>query len=487
MSQLNTKSTYKGHTYQGGPAKFQAPLQQLIRVTMANMLWEDQFYIDGQSTANLIQTLVHSVSLEEAARVALEARNQMKLRHVPLLIVREMARHPKLHTNPRVVSETLAEVIQRPDELTEFVSIYWATNPKGQKSLSKQIKLGLAKAFSKFNEYALAKYNRDKDVKLRDVLFLCHSKPADVSKDGHWTKADRSAFANARKTNNDQFDDRKANSVLISAGRHRGFSDGELLYGRVVYDQLASPETWENRLSRGEDKRTTFTALMAENQLGDLAFLRNLRNMTEAGVPKSIITAYGDQRRWGRVLPFRFLSAARILPQFEPELESWMFKCLEGAEKLPGKTVLLIDVSGSMAGGIGGKSDLTRLDAAKALAMLLREVCEWVQVIRFHTHCEELPPRRGFALADAVGHPNGGTALGNAVRVANAQGYDRLIVFTDEQSQDSVGMPLRKSNAYMVNVAAYERGVAFGPWLKVSGFSEAIVDYIRAYEASLGD
>lgn len=153
--------------------------QQLRRLAMCCMLWEDNFYLDGQKAADLIKDLVHQTPMATVAAIAIEARNQMKLRHLPLLLVREMARHPRLADRPRIVSETLARVIQRPDELTEFLAIYWKD---GKCPLSKQVKLGLAQAFAKFNEYQLAKYNRKgKDVSLRDVLFLCHSKPADVA------------------------------------------------------------------------------------------------------------------------------------------------------------------------------------------------------------------------------------------------------------------------------------------------------------------
>ena len=67
------------------------------------------------------------------------------------------------------MAETLTRVIQRADELTEFVAIYWS---EGKLPLSAQVKKGLAAAFRKFDAYALAKYNRENPVKLRDVLFL---------------------------------------------------------------------------------------------------------------------------------------------------------------------------------------------------------------------------------------------------------------------------------------------------------------------------
>ena len=47
----------------------------------------------------------------------------MKLRHAPLLVVREMAR---LETHRALVADTIARIVQRPDEMTELLAIYWA-------------------------------------------------------------------------------------------------------------------------------------------------------------------------------------------------------------------------------------------------------------------------------------------------------------------------------------------------------------------------
>jgi len=49
----------------------------------------------------------------------------------------------------------VARVIQRADELAEFVAIYWKD---GRVPLSGQAKKGLAAVFPKFDEYQLAKY-----------------------------------------------------------------------------------------------------------------------------------------------------------------------------------------------------------------------------------------------------------------------------------------------------------------------------------------
>ena len=172
MARLNLLNlSERLRTHEGAPARNISAEAQLRRAVLACLSWEDQFYEDGVAIAGRIRELVPKVAAEKVAALAIEAREKMKLRHAPLLLVREMAR---LITHRKVVAETLERVIQRADELSEFVAIYWAD---GRAPLSGQVKKGLAAAFPKFDEYALAKYNRDAPVKLRDVLFLSHAKP----------------------------------------------------------------------------------------------------------------------------------------------------------------------------------------------------------------------------------------------------------------------------------------------------------------------
>ncbi|HSG51390.1 MAG TPA: TROVE domain-containing protein, partial [Rheinheimera sp.] len=373
------------------------------------MLWEKQFYLDGKSHAELVKDLVAKVAPQKVEALAQEARTKFKLRHVPLLLARELARHGKLQ------AQSLTNVIQRPDEMSEFLSIYWQ---EGKTAVSNQVKKGLAACFNKFNEYQLAKWNKNNAaVKLRDVMFLSHPKPQTVEQ--------------------------------------------AELFKRIAADTLDTPDTWETQLSAGANKCETFTRLMQEKKLGALAFLRNLRNMRDSGVSDSLIRQYARTVDVSRVLPFRYIAAARIVPQFEDMLEAMMFRSLATHQKIPGKTVLVIDVSGSMFGTkISLKSDLDRFDAAAALAILCREVCEQVEIYSFSGNAVRVAPRRGFALREAISSSqhHGGTQLGTSMETINANGrYDRCIVFTDEQSYDRPGNPLGKG--YIVNVASYENGV----------------------------
>src|SRR5690348_13693756 len=220
MAKLN--KLLKVFTHECARARKFMPEQELRRTLMNCLLWEDQFYEDGVSIAERIKALVPQVAPYRVAALAVEAREAMKLRHAPLLVVREMARHEKHRV---LVADTLARVIQRPDEMTELLAIYWADalGPQQQRKrqpVSAQVKKGLARALTKFDAYQLAKYDRDGAVRIKDVLFLVHAKPKDT--------------------------------------------DQEKVWKQLVDGELASPDTWEVSLSSGKDKRETFERLMAE-------------------------------------------------------------------------------------------------------------------------------------------------------------------------------------------------------------------------------
>jgi 60 kDa SS-A/Ro ribonucleoprotein len=421
-------------THEGAPAVQISAEAQLRRSVLACMLWEDQFYEDGVTIAGRIAALVPRVDVGKVAELAIEAREQMKLRHAPLLLVREMARHA---THRGLVAETLTRVIQRADELAEFLAIYWKD---GRQPLAAQVKKGLAAAFAKFDAYALAKYDRAGMVKLRDVLFLTHAKPMTAEQ--------------------------------------------ALTWRQLIEGELPSPETWEVRLSRGEQRREVWESLLADNSLGALALLRNLRNVQAAGVEPELVRHALEAIRVDRVLPFRFIAAARHAPRWEPWIERAMFLSLHGQCRLAGRTVLLVDVSGSMDARLSARSEMLRMDAAAGLAVLLREIAEEVSIYTFSDRLQPVPARRGFALRDAVVHsqPHGGTQLGKALQDLDEsrQPYDRLIAITDEQLHDRVPAPLGRG--YMVNVAGFRNGVGYGAWTHIDGWSEGVIEYIRSHE-----
>lgn len=433
MARLNVNVSQLVYSHGGAPAfPHASPIQQLRRSVLSCLLWESEFYEDGKSIADRISEHAKAVSTKQLAELVVEARSVHNLRHVPLLMLCELIRR-----GGRETGEAIYNTIQRADELAELVAIYWR---EGKKPLSKQMKIGLARALRKFSAYNLAKYNRDGAVKLRDVLFLCHPRPKDEAQAAVWKQ----------------------------------LADGE----------LPAPDTWEVALSGGADKKATWERLIREGRLGYLALLRNLRNMTSVGVDGDLITqAIVSRKGADRVLPFRYVAAARACPQMEPALDQALSEAISELPPLTGKTVVLVDVSGSMDAQLSGKSDLKRIDAAAALASLIHGD---LRVFTFSNAIAEVPPRRGMAGVDAVvkSQPHGGTELAGAVGWINENvPHDRLIVITDEQATDGrVPDPAAKL-AYMINVASYKNGVGYGRWIHLDGFSEGILRYIHAIEA----
>lgn len=431
--QLNLARDFSHVRTAGGAPAFPhlTPEQQLRRSVLSCLLWESEFYESGQTIGDRIASLSAQVSPQVLSALAIEARKEHNLRHVPLLLATELAKH-----GGPVVAPTIEAIIQRADEVAEFLTIYWR---KGKTPIAKQVKKGLAAALRKFDAYALAKYDREKAIRLRDVLFMVHAKPKDEAQAALWKQ--------------------------------------------LVDGTLPAPDTWEVALSAGGDKRETFERMLRENTLGYLALLRNLRNMAEAGVDEALVREAILARKGAqRVLPFRYVAAARACPRFEPAIDQALSEAVASLPVLSGRTLVLVDVSGSMDVPLSARSDLKRIDAAAALASVIHGD---LRVITFSQQLVEVPPRRGMAGVDAVirSQPHGGTALAGAVAAVNSQvPHDRLIVITDEQATDGRVPDPVAPRAYMVNVASNKNGVGYGKWTHIDGFSEGILRWIHEAE-----
>lgn len=434
MARLNITARNYTVTFEGSPVVGNvSPEKQLRRSVLSCLLWEKEFYEDGASIADRIVESAAKVKPATLAALAIEAREVFNLRHVPLLLLDVLSK-----TGPGLTADTVARVLQRADEPGELLSIYWRN---GRKMIPAQMRKGIAKAFPKFDAYQLAKYDRDGAVKLRDVLRMVRPKPAN--------------------------DDQAA------------------LWKRVKERTLDAPDTWEVALSGGADKKETFERLLREGKLGYLALLRNLRNMAAAGVDDGLVRDAIVARKNGaqRVLPFRYVAAARAAPQYEPYIDQALCEAVSEMLVYLGKTIILVDVSGSMDERLSAKSDLKRIDAAAALGAIFPGD---IRLFTFSHQLVEVPPRRGMAGVDAIvkSQPHGGTYLGQAVAAINKLPHDRLVVITDEQSHDAV--PHAAQHGYMINVASAKNGVGYGPWVHIDGFSEGVFRFIREAESERG-
>lgn len=437
-------------THGGGKADTITPLEELKRTVLTCLLFEDSFYESGVDIASRIDELCKQVKKNDFIDLMLKAKNEFYLRHVPLWMAVSLTKNHK----GKDVSDAIYNVINRADEPAEILSLYWKN---GKCPISKQLKLAIARVFeNKFTEYHFAKYNRDYSIKLRDVMFLTHPKP--------------------------------------------GNSEREDLFKRIINDELTPADTWENAISKCKtdgEKRIQWERLLTEKKLPALALLRNLRNMREVDVDKSLVENALMNTNFSKVFPFRFVSAAKNAPYWESMIDEAMLSHLSKYTKLPGKTVIIVDVSGSMYGGaVSGKSDMDRALVACAVGAIGRELCENVSVYatagsdlrRIH-QTKLVPDRRGMALVDAIYSMcrplgGGGIFLNQVCEYVKKQEgtSDRTIVITDEQDcsgdRDYASKAEPLGQGYIINVASYVLGIGYSKWTHIHGFSEAVFKYI---------
>lgn len=442
----------------GAPAARQDAASLLKRVVMANLLWEDIAYIDGDSVADHFSVLVPECDPEDVYEIALAARREQKLRHTPLLLAVEMCRYPD---HAKWVGHLLPQIITRADMLTDFLALYWKINRT--KTVSHQALKGLAEAFHNFDEYQFAKYNRKTEVKLRDVMFLCHPKP-----------------------------------------RNR---EEEILFKKIADNNLAVPDTWEVALSSGADKKETWERLISQDKLGSLAFLRNLSNMKEAGVNKKVIKKGFDMLSTSMLLPFDFLRAYYKNGDLKKFLERAMRASAANQPRLKGRSLFIVDISGSMGAKLSERSELTRLDCAKAMAMLATMVCDDFEIVCTAgsdptvtgRHAVVNDPSSNFKLMSQIEEMHREVGYGGIFtrqclewcrnKFANRPPFERIIIFSDSQDCDypekRVPRPFAPFN-YICDISCNTHGINYnGVWTaEISGFSEHFLSYIAQYEGS---
>ena len=429
-------------THEGGTAGRQTPLVELERAVSTCLLWENTFYEKGSEIAQRMADLCDRCEIADIATLAVKARTDLKLRHVPLFLVCQMIRvNSAAKMKSPLVAQTIQAVVQRADEMAELLSLYWRD---GKKPLAASLKRGLAAVFPKFSAFQLAKWNRDSEIKLRDVLFLARPKSKDAEQVETWRK--------------------------------------------LVEGTLEAPDTWEVALSAGADKKATWERLLREEKLGYMALLMNLRNMAAVGVESGLVeSALSAGAPNSRALPFRFLTAAKHAPQFSQALSDAM--CSAVTERMPGRTLMVIDVSGSMEQVLSSKSTTSRLDAASALAVLLREMTPECRTFTFSDSLVEVQNWRGLPLVTGIARSqdHGGTRLAQALITlkAHVPATDRLVVVTDEQSHDGM-VPGWGHWNYLINVGSYQPGLdVSGGWTRINGWSERVVEWMRMEEAEL--
>ena len=290
---------YLTTNHEGAAAWRMTPEWELYTTVVTTMGVDDKFYECGDDRVRRIADLVRKVKPEFVAQLAVYTREVMCLRSVPLLLLVEL---DQCLQNDSLVSQAVSRVVQRADEITELLMCYqWRSGRADLKGLSSQLRMGLAEAFNKFDEYQFAKYDRkNREVTLRDALLLVKPTPKDDAQ--------------------------------------------ALIFWKIQNGKLETPYTWETELSavgqrhfdsqeeKDEAKKEVWRQLVRSRRMGYMATLRNLRNMLLTGVDEETIKmacdfiSCPDAVRRSKQLPFRFLSAYLELTDKEEERQDYYWE-----------------------------------------------------------------------------------------------------------------------------------------------------------------
>ncbi len=398
------------------------PTMELYSAVVTSSL-SNKFYESEEERVNRIVSLLQRVDPVFVAKLAVYTRTQMHLRSMPLVLVVELM---KVHSGDSLVSKTIVKVVNRADEITELLAYYQIANERKYKKklgkLSKQLQKGLAVAFNKFDEYQFAKYNRHTEVKFKDALFLIHPKAKDEAQ--------------------------------------------QVLFDKIVNDELATPYTWEVEISAIPKKETMkvkakWEELIDSERLGYMALMRNLRNILNASVSTIHLEKVGNriadpvQVRKSKQLPFRFYAAFQELTALEGGRKNYLMQGLEkaaivSAENIKGfgldtRVLLAADVSGSMCSALSTRSKIRAYDIGLLLSMVMRVRSQNVVTGIFGDSWKEvtLPETNILAsvqnlmkLEGSVGYSTNGFKVIDSL-IRKKQIMDKVMFFTDLQMWDS--------------------------------------------------
>jgi hypothetical protein len=355
----------------------------------------------------------------------------------------------------------ISTVLRRADEPGEAIAYHHQVHGR---ALPMPFKRGVADAAARlYTEYALLKYDTPSHgLRFADVLALTHARP-DPGKP--W-QGELFAYAVDRRYGR-PYGGVDAELPPLPAVELNARLRADWAAGRYALDSadLSSTfadagMTWEDvlpALGGKVDKAALWRALIPS--MGFMARLRNLRNFDQAGLTDAdvadVIAMLGDpeQVRASKQLPLRFLSAYRAAPslRWSYPLERALDVSVENMPELPGRTLILVDVSTSMNNRLSDRTDLLRWDAAASFGLALARRCADADVVAYSgpTYWGEppravtmvFPPVVGESLLTSIARwqrdgyfMGGGTETAEALRRHYA-GHDRAVILTDEQNQ----------------------------------------------------
>jgi hypothetical protein len=453
---------------------------ELFLLAVANFVGQDTFYEKAQDRDDRFASLSREVAVQDPrwfTGFVSWLRNDAFMRSASIVAAVEGAKalydNGVMNGTPRGI---VAAAQARADEPGEVLAYYQS---KYGKNFPAFLKKGVADGARKlYNEYSLLKYDTDsKGFRFADVIQLSHAKAADEKQNALFSHALDRRYGNVELGEHNYLLDMistRANLMSAPVEKRK-----ELVGTQAGMQTLSrAGMTWEalSGWLQGPMDAKAWTAVIPN--MGYMALLRNIRNFQEAGISaatlKAVLNKISDpaQVAKSKQFPFRFLAAyqankgnLKVAAALEEALEA----SLANVPSLSGRTLILVDRSGSMFGYHRTDTELTMADKAAIFGSALALRAEDADLVQFGSAWGGRKPydyvnfKKGDSLLPMLDkfRDMGGTDTLGAVR-GSFKNHDRVIIITDEQYNGYGGDPLQTipvgTPVYTWNLEGYRVG-----------------------------
>ena len=477
MSKFNTtmpKSKTLTENLAGGQAYAQSNELALVSLLLTSFV-SDQFYRTTKESLDELKKLISNIEDKEfVAKAAIFARDRFGMRSITHAIAGELSSYL---TGSEFGKNFYDKIVVRVDDMMEILSYYLMyKTSKEYPKFPNALKKGFAKAFDRFDGYALGKYRgENKEVKLVDVVNIVHPIPCERNK-----------------------------SALES----------------LIKGELKSVDTWESKLSRAGQisesdddliqlKSDAWSELILSKKIGYLALLRNLRNIAIQSSPETIkmaceILTDANMIKKSRVLPFRFLVAYKEILKLESSSEirnilvainKALDISVENVPKFDGETLVVMDVSSSMKSKMSNFSSVRVAEISSLFGAILAKVnnCDVMTFARDAQYKQYNPMDSVLTINDSFAFTGGATNFKSIFNVANKK-YNRVLILSDMQGWVGYNTPSIEFASYksLYNANPYVYSWDFSGYgsmqfpeqnvFAIAGFSEKVFDIIKLME-----
>ncbi|MFD9414760.1 TROVE domain-containing protein [Streptomyces goshikiensis] len=472
----STGARATGH--QGGRGFLRDPRSELFLLAVANFVTQRSFYESGEARDDRFAALVRRLAVEDpewTAGLLGWLRSEGNMRTASLVGAAEYvrARLDAGATGGPSNRQVVDSVLRRADEPGELLAYWTATYGR---AVPKPVKRGIADAVRRlYSGTSLLKYDTaSKGFRFGDVLNLVHASP-DPAKP--W-QGELFRYALDRRHHPETAEVPVGNRTLAA---HRELMELPVAERRAVVtapdgaDRLAAAGmTWEALAGwlGGPMDAAAWEAVIPS--MGTMALLRNLRNFDKAGVSDAVAAGVAakisdpEVVARSRQFPFRYLAAHQHAPslRWAYPLERALGHSLANVPALPGRTLVLVDRSGSMWSPLSARSELNRADAAAVFGTALALRAEHADLVQFGTGSKAVAYARGESVLKVLDRFEslGGTYTAEAIRQHFAD-HDRVLIVTDEQATyqhggDPTALVPDTVPVYTWNLAGYRVGHA---------------------------